>query len=136
MGEERKTYDLEQRLIEFATLIILITENIYKNKAGNHISGQLVRSGTAPALYYGEAQSAESRADFIHKIKIILKELRESRISLLIIKKVPLSDKMFLIERAIDECQELIAIFRKSADKPVKTWNRVQANFDIPYSLE
>jgi four helix bundle protein len=60
-------FDLEDRLIEFSILIISISENLNNSRAGNHITSQLVRSGTAPALLYGEAQSAESRNDFIHK---------------------------------------------------------------------
>lgn len=76
MNEDKnKKFDLEKTLIEFAVLIIEITENLYTTRAGNHIAGQLVRSGTSPALLYGEAQSAESRNDFIHKLKILLKEL-------------------------------------------------------------
>ena len=63
-------FDLEERLINFSVLIIEITNEMPKNKAGNHLSGQLIRSGTSPALNYGEAQSGESRKDFIHKIKI------------------------------------------------------------------
>lgn len=74
---ENKKFDLEDRLIEFAILTIKTTEKLNNSKAGNHIAGQLVRSGTSPALQYGEAQSAESRNDFIHKLKILLKELRE-----------------------------------------------------------
>lgn len=79
---ENKKYDLEERLIEFAVLIIKVAESLNNTKAGNHIAGQLVRSGTSPALQYGEAQSAESRNDFIHKLKILLKELRESLVAL------------------------------------------------------
>ena len=60
-------YDLEERLIEFSVLIIEIVNEMPNTKAGNHLSGQLVRSGTSPALNYGEAQSAESKKDFIHK---------------------------------------------------------------------
>ncbi len=82
----KQKFDLEDRLIAFAVLIIKITESLNNTKAGNHIAGQLVRSGTSPALQYGEAQSAESRNDFIHKLKILLKELRESLVALKIIK--------------------------------------------------
>jgi four helix bundle protein len=85
--EEKRKYDLEERLIDFAILIIQITESLFNTRAGNHIAGQLVRSGTSPALHYGEAQSAESRTDFIHKLKILLKELRETKTALRIIKK-------------------------------------------------
>lgn len=92
MNTERK-FDPEDRLIDFAVLIIRITENLFNTKAGNYIGGQLVRSGTSPALHYGEAQSAESRNDFIHKLKILLKELRETRSAMKIIVKTPLSEK-------------------------------------------
>ena len=119
-SKQRRIYDLENRLIEFAALIISVCENLHKTKAGSHLSGQLVRSGTAPALNYGEAQSAESRADFIHKIKIILKELRETRISLLIIEKVSIATNPLLITQAIKESNELISIFRKSAETAQK----------------
>ena len=70
MNENKsKKFDLEERLIDFAVLIIEITESLNNTRAGNHISSQLVRSGTSPALHYGEAQSAESRNDFVHKLK-------------------------------------------------------------------
>ena len=82
--------ELEERLIDFAVLIIEISGELPKTNIGLHLSGQLVRSGTSPALNYGEAQSAESRKDFIHKIKIVLKELRETLVCLKIIYKVKL----------------------------------------------
>ncbi len=119
MNTERK-YDLEDRLIEFAVLIIKITENLFNTKAGNYIGGQLVRSGTSPALHYGEAQSAESRSDFIHKLKILLKELRESRSAMKIIKNTPLAEKMELLEKGLNECNELISIFVKSIETTKK----------------
>ncbi len=115
MSNGRK-FDLEERLIEFSVLIIKITESLHKSRAGNHLAGQLVRSGTAPALYYGEAQSAESRNDFIHKLKILLKELRESANAMKIIKRVPLIDQIELINPAMAECEQLIAIFVKSIE--------------------
>ncbi len=82
-----RKYDLEERLIDFVLLIDEIIENLPPTKLANHLSGQMVRSGTSPALNYGEAQSAESQKDFIHKMQIILKELRETRIILKIITK-------------------------------------------------
>ena len=75
-------YDLEDRLIEFSLLIIDIVEKLPNTRAGNHIGGQLIRCGTSPAFNYGEAQVAESRDDFIHKMKICLKELKETLIAL------------------------------------------------------
>lgn len=116
----KQKFDLEDRLIAFAVLIIKITETLNNTKAGNHIAGQLVRSGTSPALQYGEAQSAESRNDFIHKLKILLKELRESLVSLKIIKEVLLTEKIDLVDKALLECNELIAIFVKSIETAKK----------------
>ena len=83
----KRKFDLEDRLITFSILIKEIVEMIPDTRIGNHVAGQLIRSGTSTALNYGEAQSAESRNDFIHKMKIILKELRESNIALKIIQR-------------------------------------------------
>jgi four helix bundle protein len=106
-------FDLEERLIEFASDIIDVSEGLPKTFAGNHLAGQLIRSGTSPALNYGEAQSAESRSDFIHKMKVCLKELRETYNCLRLINKKQWFDKVrlgnFLIEN-----NELISIFVKS----------------------
>jgi len=121
MNEKRNDkFDLEDRLIEFSVLIIKITENLNNTRAGNHVAGQLVRSGTAPALLYGEAQSAESRNDFIHKLKILLKELRETLVALKIIKRVPLTKTIELVDKAMIECNELISIFVKSIETAKK----------------
>jgi four helix bundle protein len=120
MTESVKKFDLEERLIEFAILAIRIDEVLPDNKAGSHIGGQLLRSGTSPALNYGEAQRAESRNDFIHKMKVCLKELRETKISLKIIKRKPLTQSIELIDEALKECDELVAIFVKSIDTAQK----------------
>jgi four helix bundle protein len=109
-------HDLEERLISFAVLVIEIVETMPETKAGNHMAGQLVRSGTSPALNYGEAQSGESRRDFIHKIKIVLKELRESNISLKIIHRSKLYKREDKINNAVNESNELISIFVKSVE--------------------
>ncbi len=111
MLKDKRKYDLEDRLIDFAIRIIRIVESLPKTKVGNHIAGQLVRSGTSPAPNYGEAQSAESRPDFIHKMKISLKELRETRIWLLIIGKGNLINKIAELKSLTDENNELISIF-------------------------
>lgn len=104
-------YDLEQRLIDFAVRILDLVETLPNTRAGNHIAGQLVRCGTSPAPNYGEAQSAESRSDFIHKIKIVLKELRETNVWLQIIRRKRLSRSVAQTESLITECNELISIF-------------------------
>ena len=81
----QRIYDLEERLVEFSSHVIDVVEALPTTRAANYIAGQLVRCGLAPALLYGEAQGAESRDDFIHKMKIGLKELKETRICLKLI---------------------------------------------------
>ncbi len=112
--------ELEKRLIDFAVLFIEICDEIPNTKAGNHLSGQLIRSGTSPALNYGEAQSAESKRDFIHKIQVVLKELRESLVNLKISDKAKLFKNKEKIESAKKECNELISIFVKSSQTAKK----------------
>ena len=85
-----------------------------KTKTGRHTSGQIVRSGTSPAPNYGEAQSAESRADFIHKMRLALKELRETRVWLLIIVRAGLIQPASKLDTLLDENNQLISIFVKS----------------------
>lgn len=105
-----RKYDLEERLIDFAVKIIQTVESLPETKTSNHLGNQLLRSGTSPALNYGEAQGAESKRDFIHKFGIILKELRESLVCLKILKRISyLKDDRILVE-----CGELVAIFNKS----------------------
>jgi len=104
-------FDLEERLIDFSVLIIEIVNEVPNSKAGNHLSGQIVRSGTSVSLNYGEAQSAESKKDFIHKMKVILKELRETFICLKIIQLSKLYKSEEKIIRAKKENNELISIF-------------------------
>src|SRR6266436_6451274 len=78
---------LEERLIDFAVRIVILSANLPKTPAGKHIAGQIMRSGTSPAPNYGEARGAESHADFIHKMGIVLKELNETSIWLRIIER-------------------------------------------------
>jgi four helix bundle protein len=111
-----KKYDLEERLIDFSVLITGIVEAMPGTRAGNHYAGQLIRSGTSPALNYAEAQSGESRKDFIHKLKIALKELRETIVCLKIIYRTKLLKSEDSIQQAIDENNELISIFVKSIE--------------------
>jgi len=113
-------HDLEERLINFAVWVIEIVESMPDTKAANHLAGQLLRSGTSPALNYGEAQSGESRKDFIHKIKIALKELRETNICLKIIQRAKLYKLADKINSALAESNELISIFVKSVETAQK----------------
>jgi len=112
--------ELENRLIKFSVEIIEIVNETPNTKAGVHLSGQLVRSGTSVSLNYGEAQSAESTKDFIHKMKIILKELRETFISLKIVHKAKLYKNEKKILNTLKECNELISIFVKSIETATK----------------
>ncbi len=111
MSKENRIFDLEQRLIDFAVRIIRAVESLPKTKVGNHIAGQVIRCGTSPAANYGEAQSAESRADFVHKMKICLKELRETRIWLLMIVRSNLAKPASKLDPLLQENNELISIF-------------------------
>ena len=114
MSKDEKIYDLEERRIDFAVRIIRIAESLPKTKVGNHVAGQLIRCGTSPAPNYGEAQSAESRSDFIHKIKICLKELRETKVWLIMIIRANLIKPKSKLESDIIENDELISIFMAS----------------------
>ncbi|MEY2705792.1 MAG: hypothetical protein RL407_1854 [Bacteroidota bacterium] len=109
-----KKFDLEERLIEFAAQIIRFTESMISSKSGNHLANQLLRSGTSPALNYGEAQGGESRKDFIHKFKVILKELRETLIGIKIVERASLHQDHGFLNQVKDECNQLISIFVKS----------------------
>ena len=124
MSKDNRKFDLEERLIDFAVRIIRTAESLPKTKTGNHISGQLIRCGTSPAPNYGEAQSAESLADFIHKMKICLKELRETRVWLLMIVRTNLLKPASKLEPLIDENNELISIFVKSVNTAKKNRSR------------
>ena len=110
MSMLNRKYDLEERLINFGVAMIQISENLPKSFAGNHLSCQLTRSVTAPALHFGEALSEEPRNDFIHKMKVALKELRETNICLKIINKINWFTDEILAVR-LKECNELISIF-------------------------
>jgi len=109
----RKEFDLEKRLINFSVSVMDVAEALPDTRTGNYLSSQLVRSGTSPALNYGEAQSAESRKDFIHKMRIVLRELRETNICLRIIsrKEIAVSEKTAPV---LSECEELVRICAKS----------------------
>src|SRR5215468_8857017 len=105
--------DLQERLIDFAVRIIRLSASLPKTPAGKHIAGQILRSGTSPAPNYGEARGAESRADFAHKIGIVLKELNETSICLRVIDRSEMLKKE-LLTGIIEENRELCRIFTAS----------------------
>ncbi len=111
---KRRGFDLQERLIDFGVRIMDVVESLPSNRIGNHLAGQILRSGTSPAPNYGEAQSAESRRDFIHKMKVSLKELRETLVWLLMIERKPLIEPREKLASVIQECNELISIFVSS----------------------
>ncbi len=115
-----KIFDLEDRLVEFSCRVIEVVEALPSTRAGNYIAGQLIRCGLAPSLLYGEAQSAESRTDFIHKMKIVLKELKETRVCLKIITKVVMIKPIERLKNIKSENEQLISIIAKSIDTAKK----------------
>ncbi len=119
MSDERK-YDLEDRLVEFASRFIDVVDSLPNTRAGNYIAGQMVRCGLAPSLLYGEVQAAESRDDFIHKMKIALKELKETRVCVKLIIKKELIKPNIRLNELHKENEELIAIISKGIDTAKK----------------
>lgn len=111
MEATSRNFDLEDRLLEYAAAIVRFVETMTRTPAGNHVAGQLLRSGTAPLPNHGEAQASESAADFIHKMSVGLKELRESRRWLRLAQRVPLVRMPGSADPLLRETEELIRIF-------------------------
>lgn len=122
----KRVYDLEDRLVRFAAMIGELLPAIVKTAEGRTLSNQLIRSGTSPALNYAEALASESMADFIHKISICLKELKESRVILKIIVLRELSSNSGFAKKINDECSELVAIFITSVNTARKNAGKNQ----------
>ena len=111
----KRIFDLEDRLVNFAIMVLTLAEALPKRQGIKGLIQQLVRCGTSPALNYGEAQSAESPKDFLHKLRISLKELREAQICLKIIRNKPYMETRH-VEPVLQECSELVAIFTASIE--------------------
>jgi four helix bundle protein len=109
-----RKYDLEERLLEFASAVIDLSEKLPNSRAGNHIAGQILRSGTSPYPNHGEAESAQSRDDFIHKLKVCLKELRETRRWARLIQHKHWTQNDSTLLFVLSESDELIRIFMSS----------------------
>jgi four helix bundle protein len=109
----RTKYDLEQRLLDFASRIVRLVDSLPNTRAGNHIAGQLLRCGTSPLANHGELESAESRNDFVHKLRICLKELRETNRWLRLLDRASVVSGEKLQPLA-GESEELIRIFASS----------------------
>jgi four helix bundle protein len=113
MTHKPRQYDLEECLIRFAVGVLDFVETLPKDYVGTHFSNQLTRSGTSPALNYGEAQAAESRRDFTHKKRIVLKELRETQVALKILRLRSMGDQDQLLG-LLDAGSQLVVIFASS----------------------
>ena len=111
-----KKYDLEDRLVNFSLKIMEVVNEIPKTINGINLANQLSKSGTSVSLNYGEAQSAESRKDFIHKMKVVLKELRETKICLSLMVQSNLLGANQHLLNLVNENNELISIFVKSIE--------------------
>ncbi len=111
---KERVFDLDQRLLDYAAEIVRIVERLPNTRAGNHVAGQLLRSGTSPLPNHGEAEGAESRNDFIHKMSVCYKELREARRWLQLIQRVPLVPDPAEINTLLNETDELVRIFASS----------------------
>ncbi len=119
----QKTQELKERLIRFSVCITEINEMLPKTKASNYLGDQLLRSGLSPALNYAEAEFGESKPDFIHKLRICLKELSETEVNLKIIDQKGILKARYSLTGIISECGQLIAIFVKSIETAVKNLN-------------
>src|SRR6185503_15625045 len=104
---------LEERLIDFAVRVVRLSAALPKTAAGKHIAGQIMRSGTSAAPNYGEARGAESQADFVHKLAIVLKELNETSIWLRIVVRSGMSSEK-LTAQLVQENNELCRIITAS----------------------
>lgn len=115
-GEEgtRRKFDLEARLLEFASAVIDLSERLPDTRAGNHVAAQMLRSGTSPYPNHAEAESAESAEDFVHKLKVCLKELRETRRWARLIQRQGWARESTALPFILSESEELIRIFVSS----------------------
>lgn len=115
-----RTYDLEERLLAFATAVINLSEMLPSSRAGNHVAGQILRSGTSPYPNHGEAEAADSREDFIHKLRVCLKELRETRRWARLIARMNWMESNATLRFILNESDELIRIFGSSVKTAIE----------------
>jgi four helix bundle protein len=105
------TYDLEERLLKFAADIVELAESLPNTQAGNHMAGLLLRCGTSFLSNHGEVEAAESRRDFLRKLRICLKELRETKLCLRLVGRVNKLGSPASFVTCSNEVEELIRIF-------------------------
>jgi four helix bundle protein len=136
--EGNRKFDLEDRLLGFASAVIDLSESLPATRAGNHVAGQILRSGTSPYPNHGEAEAAESRDDFVHKLKICLKELRETRRWARLIKRKAWVKNQTTLLFVLGESEELIRIFhssiqtaKRNARAEIRTPANPNQSFDV-----
>ena len=115
--------DIQERIVDFAVAVIRLTARLTRSPAEKHVGNQLLRSGTSPAPNYAEARSAESQKDFVHKLRIVLKELNEAHIWLAIIVR----SSMLTVQQCSPlrkECDELCRIISVSIGTSIKRKTR------------
>ncbi len=133
--ERERKYDLEERFLKYAADLVRLTEKMESTRAATHVAGQLLRSGTSPLFNYGEAQAAESQRDFVHKMRIVLKELKESRSALRLVAIVPLIQPASVVEPFLAETEELVMLVAASirtAEKGIVKESSSEWNEDAP----
>jgi four helix bundle protein len=113
---DKRKYDLEDRLVDYSCRMIDVVEALPNTRAGSYLAGQLIKSCMSPTFNYGEVQAAESRNDFVHKLGVVLKELKECRSALKIIIKKGLIKPVSKLASVYKETEELIAIMAKSIE--------------------
>ncbi len=111
---DKQKYDLEERLLRYSARIIKVVDALPATRTGQHIAGQILRSGTSPYPNHGEAQAAESTKDFVHKLRVSLKELRETKRWLKLVQYIKLINNSDRLDELLDETEQLIKIFVKS----------------------
>jgi four helix bundle protein len=123
-GSRDRRYDLQDRLLDFAVDVVELTESLPNTRAGNHIAGQLLRCGTSPLSNHGEVEAAESRKDFLHKLRVCLKELRETKRWLRLVSRLKRLGEPANLPACLNEIEELIRIFAagvKTAERNAET---------------
>ena len=117
--KKEQPYDLEERLLDYSAEITRLSESLPNTRAGNHVAGQMLRSGASPLANHGEAEAAESTADFIHKLRISLKELRETNRWIKLVRRIPMVEagRTNSIPRETDELIRIFVASLRTADK-------------------
>ena len=111
---QNRKYDLEDRFVDYTCRMVDVVEALPNTRAGNYIAGQLIKSCHSPTFNYGETQAAESTKDFVHKMGVVLKELKECRTALKVIRKKEMIKPVVKLDGVYKETEELIAIIGKS----------------------